>query len=73
MWEERARSGGEGRGVTDKQRVGVQVLLLRVPGAELGWAGLSDTPPSAGGKEKGHSEIHLTEQVTAVLGFGLMV
>lgn len=29
-----------------------QVLLLMEPGAELGWAVLSDTLPSAGGERK---------------------
>lgn len=38
--------GKRGGGQQTDRGVGVQVLLLRVPGAELGWAGLSDTLPS---------------------------
>lgn len=31
----------------ERHRGNAQVLLLRAPGAELDWAELSDTPPSA--------------------------
>ncbi len=35
-----------------------QVLLLMDPGAELGWAELSDTLPSAGGERKHTRQQH---------------
>lgn len=36
----------------DDRGMDVQVLLLMDPGAELGWAVLSDTLPSAGGERE---------------------
>lgn len=55
--EGRRRGEGEDRRRGDS-RMGVQVLLLRDPGAELGWAGLSDTLPSAGGERESTSDTH---------------
>ena len=66
MWEERGRiweEGGRGEQTDGDGDGGIQVLLLRVPGAELGWAGLSDTPPSGGGKEEERSHILHSEGV----------
>lgn len=41
----------------DDRGMDAQVLLLMDPGAELGWAELSDTLPSAGGERK-HTQGH---------------
>lgn len=44
----------------DDRGMDAQVLLLRDPGAELGWAELSDTLPSAGGREGRHGQPNKT-------------
>lgn len=43
--ERKGKMGGKTK-IKGWQRGGAQVLLLMDPGAELGWAVLSDTPPS---------------------------
>lgn len=64
-----------GRGAEEKKKWGrpkekttegmdAQVLLLRDPGAELGWAELSDTLPSAGGREGTHGHTNRTRLTT---------
>lgn len=58
---EREKSRGEKKGKMgedekrkDDRGMDAQVLLLMDPGAELGWAVLSDTLPSAGGEREQH-------------------
>lgn len=48
----------------DNRGMDAQVLLLRDPGAELGWAELSDTLPSAGGREGTHGHPNKTRLTT---------
>ncbi len=45
----------------DDRGMDAQVLLLMDPGAELGWAELSDTLPSAGGKREHTCYQHKTK------------
>lgn len=48
----------------DDRRMDAQVLLLMDPGAELGWAVLSDTLPSAGGEREHTCHQHrLTSEI----------
>lgn len=67
---EREESRGEKRKMGKIKRkdrgMDAQVLLLMDPGAELGWAELSDTLPSVGGEREHtchHHKGHLTERI----------
>lgn len=62
--EEKKRKMGKTK-TKDDRGMDAQVLLLIDPGAELGWAELSDTLPSVGGRKGTHchqSKTHLTQR-----------
>lgn len=49
---EKWKTGDDKKKRKDDRGMDAQVLLLMEPGAELGWAVLSDTLPSAGGERE---------------------
>lgn len=63
--EEKKRKMGKTK-TKDDRGMDAQVLLLIDPGAELGWAELSDTLPSVGGRKGTHchqNKTHLTQRI----------
>lgn len=51
----------------DDRGMDAQVLLLMDPGAELGWAELSETLPSVGGDREHNCHQHKTKLTARIL------
>lgn len=57
----------------DDRGMDAQVLLLMDPGAELGWAVLSDTLPSAGGEREHTCHQHKANFTEIIVDSSVMI